>query len=211
MNIITIFSKKRKLDKLQREHPNAEIIDITSHGEGKAQLLSPFYPHGNIPIPFTKGITATCVEAVWQGLKVFASEGVNLATFQNDTMKNLKRTVRSLGAPLGHQKGLNSTELLDYITARKLIYLPTYKWVLENVKPVREYLKELRQKAEDHELIFLDYNTNIDYLDPKKPLSHAGLVKLYLEGRYPGFDATPKAPQKESERRHSKTEQGSLL
>ena len=39
----------------------------------KRQKLSPFYPHGGIPVPFSEGVTATCVEAVWQGLKVFES------------------------------------------------------------------------------------------------------------------------------------------
>ena len=31
----------------------------------------------------------------------------------------------------------------------------------------------------------LDYNTNTDIRDISKPLSHAGLVKLYIEGNYP--------------------------
>ena len=47
-------------------------------------------------------------------------------------MKGLKRTVRKFGKPLAHQKGVNGNELLDYITARKLIYLPVYKWILDH-------------------------------------------------------------------------------
>ena len=31
----------------------------------------------------------------------------------------------------------------------------------------------------------LDYETNCDVLNPKKPLSHAFLVKAYVEGFYP--------------------------
>lgn len=82
-------------------------------------------------MPFSEGVTATCVEAVWQGLKVFESADVDLKMFKNDSMKNIKRTVRKFGKPLGHRKGVNGRELLDYIEARKLIYIPTYKWVLE--------------------------------------------------------------------------------
>jgi hypothetical protein len=48
---------------------------------------------------------ATCVEAIWQGLKVFEKEGIDLAMFRNDTMKNIKRIVRRFGKPLGHQYG----------------------------------------------------------------------------------------------------------
>ena len=39
--------------------------------------MSPFYPHGDIPVPFSQGYTAACVEAVWQGLKVFEDEDVD--------------------------------------------------------------------------------------------------------------------------------------
>jgi len=96
-------------------------------------------------------------------------------------MKGLKRTVRKYGVPEGHRKGINGNELLDYITARKLIYLPTYKWVLEN--ELTAEVEELRKLAETKDVILLDYETNGDVDDPRKPLSHAQLVKMYLEGR----------------------------
>lgn len=81
--MIYIESKKRKLEKIKEEYPNAAILDITSNSETRyAKILSPFYPHGNIPIPFTDGLKATCVEAVWQGLKVFENAGVDFATFK---------------------------------------------------------------------------------------------------------------------------------
>lgn len=61
-------------------------------------------------------------------------------------MKNIKRTVRKFGKPLGHRKGVNGTELLGYIEARKLIYIPTYKWVLEHkVQSIIERLREASQ------------------------------------------------------------------
>ena len=88
--MIYIESKKRKLEKIKEEYPNAVILDITSNSEMRyAKILSPFYPHRNIPIPFTDGLKATCVEAVWQGLKVFENAGVDFATFKNDT-ENIK-------------------------------------------------------------------------------------------------------------------------
>ena len=182
--MIYIVNKRRKIERIEAEYPNAYILDLTSKSI-YAQKLSPFYPHGNIPIPFSKGATATCVEAVWQGLKVFENEGVSMETFKNATMHNLKRTVRKLGKPLGHQKGLYSNELLDYFEARKNIYLPTYKWMLENIPDVKAILKKITEKAKDCDIVFLDYNTNIDYKKLSTPLSHAGLVKLYIEGKYP--------------------------
>lgn len=36
--------------------------------------------------------------------------------------------------------------------------------------------------------MFLDYETNCDVRDLRPPLSHAGLVKLYLEGAYSEYN-----------------------
>ena len=184
--MIYIENKKKRIDKIQEQYPNADILDITSTSEKKyAQMLSPFYPHGHIPVPFSPGMTASCVEAVWQGLKVFRSADVDVELFKNDTMKGLKRTITRFGAPLGHRKGVNGTELLNYFDARMQIYLPTYKWVLDNVPAVHDIVMRIAERAKTNDIIFLDYNTNTDFRDISSPLSHAGLVKLYIEGDYP--------------------------
>lgn len=176
------------MNKIVADFPNADILDITSSSDYKyAQLLSPFYPHGNIPIPNTPGLKATCVEAVWQGLKVFRTADVDFDTFKNDTMHNLKRTVRKYGPPIGHRYGAFSNQILNYFEARMLIYLPTYKYVLDNVPEVHKIVEKIKARAEDHVVILLDYNTNTDFRDTTKPLSHAELVKLYIEGNYPEY------------------------
>lgn len=56
------------------------------------------YPKNSriIPIPFSECYTAMCVEAIWQGLKVFELVDVDVNMFGNDTMKNIKRTVIDL-------------------------------------------------------------------------------------------------------------------
>lgn len=184
--MIYIENKKRKLENIQKQYPNADILDITSTSEKRyAQLLSPFYPHGGIPVPFTQGMTAACVEGIWQGLKVFEHEDISIETLQNRTMKNLKRTVRKYGIPKGHRKGVYGKELLDYFTARMQIYLPSYKWVLENIPEVQNIIKKIKERAKTHDIILLDYNTNIDFRDISSPLSHAGLLKAYIDGTYP--------------------------
>lgn len=182
--MIIIESRRKKAETLQKLCPGAVIADVTSKSDN-AQLvkLSPFYPHGGIPVPNSHGVKATCVEAIWQGLKVFESCGVDVAMFGNDTMKNIKRTVRKYGKPLGHQYGLDSTELLDYITARKKIYIPAYQWVLEN--KVQDIVARLREATKTKIIVLLDYETNADVDNPKKPLSHAALIKAYVEGTYP--------------------------
>lgn len=184
--MIIIDSKRKKPSTILKKYPDAILADVTSGAKDGLRKLSPFYPHGGIPVPFSEGYTATCVEAIWQGLKVFEGCDVDTSLFQNDTMKGLKRTVRRFGKPLGHRKGVHGKELLSYIEARKQIYIPTYKWVLEN--KVADIIERLREASKTKTIVLLDYDTNADVENAKKPLSHASLIKAYAEGVYPYGD-----------------------
>ena len=113
--MIVIESKRKKSATILKNYPNAILADVTSGAKDGLVKLSPFFPHYGIPVPFSEGYTATCVEAIWQGLKVFEGCDVDVSLFENDTMKNIKRTVRRFGKPLGHRKGVNGTELLGYV------------------------------------------------------------------------------------------------
>jgi hypothetical protein len=181
--MIYIDSKKKKEKTLLAKYSNAKIVDVTSKATTSLIKLSPFYPHGDIPIPFSENRTAKSVEGIWQALKVFESNDIDEAKFTNDTMKDIKRTVRKYGKPLGHRKGVNGSDLLNYIDARIQIYLPSYLWVLEN--KVSEIVERLKEASQKEDIVLLDYETNCDILNPKKPLSHAFLVKAYVEGHYP--------------------------
>lgn len=177
---IIIKNRRCKKENILNEYPDAFIIDVTSKATDEFQRLSPFYPHGGIPVPFSPGVTSMSVEGVWQGLKVFDNgNGVDRGCFRNDTMKGLKRTCRTNGSIKGHRKGVNGTEYLEYIEARKQIYVPTYFWMLEN-KCV-EQIKKIRIISKTRTVVLLDYDTNDDIENPSKPLSHASLIKAYIE------------------------------
>ena len=66
-----------------------------------------------------------------------------------------------------------------------MIYLPSYKYVLENIPDVQHSIKRIAEAAKDKTVILLDYNVNPDNADSSKPLSHAELIKMFIEGRYP--------------------------
>lgn len=202
--MIIIQNKRKKPKNILKAYPDAIICDVTSQAKDVLVKLSPFYPHGGIPVPFSEGWTATCVEAIWQGLKVFASADVDTEMFKNDTMKNIKRTVRRFGKPLGHRKGVNGTELLGYIDARKQIYIPTFRWVLEN--KVADIIAKMKEAAKTKTIVLLDYDTNSDVDNPAKPLSHAYLIKAYIEGLPPYGDM-----QQEHNVDHSSYKQLSLF
>ena len=183
--MIIIESKRKKSENILKKYPNAIIADVTSKATDGLVKLSPFYPHGGIPVPFSQGYTATCVEAVWQGLKVFEDEDVDVKMFLNDTMKDIKRTVRKHGRVLGHRKGVHGTEILGYVEAKHQIYIPAYRWMLEH--RAMDIIERLRKASETKTIVLLDYNTCCNVDDETKPLSHAYLVKAYAEGLYP-FD-----------------------
>lgn len=193
--MIIIESKRKNPETILKHYPGAILADVTSGAKDDLVKLSPFYPHGGVPVPFSEGYTASCVEAIWQGLKVFEGADVDISLFLNDTMKGLKRTIRRFGKPLGHRKGVNGKELLGYIEARKLIYIPTYRWVLENkVAHIIERMKSASDGGKT--IVLLDYDTNADVENAKKPLSHASLIKAYVEGLYPYGEEKPAEPHK---------------
>ena len=205
--MIIIESKRKKIENILKKYPNAIIADVTSQAKDGLVRLSPFYPHGNIPVPFSEGYTSTCVEGIWQGLKVFENEDIDISMFLNDTMKGIKRTVRKYGRVLGHRKGVQGTEILGYVEAKHQIYIPAYRWMLEH--KAMDIIERLRKASETKTIVLLDYNTCCNVDDETKPLSHAYLVKAYAEGLYPFDDF--KLPKETEEKKENSPKQLSLF
>lgn len=178
---ILIKNRRCSPAKLKKDYPEHTILDLSSKGESPWVKFSPFYPHGGIPVPNYPEYSSQSVEGVWQGLKVFEQHGIDPGKFEVTNMKGLKRTVRRYGPCLGHAAGCDM--LLGYLEARRTIYLPTYRWVLEH--RLQEEVELLRKHARNSPLIFLDYETNAEVANLKSPLSHAALVARYLEGTWP--------------------------
>ena len=105
-------------------------------------------------------------------------------------MSGIKRFGKSRGAVLGHRFGIGSGVLLGYRDARHQIYLPAYKWVLES--RLTEHVERLRTTAVSQPLVLLDYETNGDVENLSSPMSHAALVKYFLEGKWPQPPAIPR-------------------
>jgi uncharacterized protein DUF6939 len=181
--MILIQNRRASQERIQQQHPGAVIFDVTSRGPQPWVCFSPFYPHGNIPVPFSPGQVSASVEGIWQGLKVFEKADVDESRFTVTSMKSLKRSVRTYGNVLGHRQGVSGERLLSYAEARRAIYLPTYHWVLTNC--LQSLLTKLEGLAKAETVILLDYETNCDLSDLAHPLSHAGLIKRYLEGQWP--------------------------
>jgi len=189
---ITVESRRKKLATLEKLWPGATIIDVTSKGIEPWVQFSPFYPHGGIPIPNTPSETAQSVEGLWQGLKVFEREGIDPRKWAITDMAGIKRGGKSRGIVRGHRFGVGNDTLMGYRDARFRIYLPAYKWVLEN-RLVPE-VEQLRRLAADNPLVLLDYETNPDVEDVSSPLSHAALVMYHLQGSWPAAKGAQTEP-----------------
>jgi hypothetical protein len=178
-----IENRRKKTESLKKLHPDSLLIDVTSKSQQPWIKFSPFYPHGNIPVPLSGNWLAASVEGIWQGLKVFASADIDTTKFLITNLKGLKRSVRKYGRCLGHRAGVNGSQLLSYREARLQIYLPAYLWVLDHCLQAES--AQLKAQGSQRLVILLDYETNGDVENLTKPLSHASLIIKYLNGQYP--------------------------
>jgi O-acetyl-ADP-ribose deacetylase (regulator of RNase III) len=185
---IIVESRRKKRTTLEKFWPGALVVDGTSRGEEPWVRFSPFFPHGGIPVPNSPGLFAQSVEGLWQGLKVFENEDIDPSRWEVTDMRGIKRAGRKRGKVLGHRFGVGSNVLLGYRDARYQIYLPAYRWVLEN--SLAEEVKRLRDQVADRPVVLLDYETNGDVEELSRPLSHATLVKVHLEGKWPSTGAS---------------------
>ncbi len=148
----------------------ARVVDVSSRAPIPYRYLSPFYPHGNIPIPGMKGKVADSVEGIWQGLKVIGGK-LDLSYFIG---RGKKRRVKGVQ---GHLYGDRS---LDYRSARKLIYIPSYRRMVYNAPLAREIALELLNEGLGVEVHLHDVDTNADVEDLRKPLAHASILATIL-------------------------------
>ena len=180
---IVIVNHRTSQAQIQQRYGDVHILDVTSKGGDPWIRFSPFYPHGDIPVPFSPGYVSASVEGIWQGLKVFESMDIDPSKFTITTMKGIKRSTRRYGNILGHRAGVTGDHLLSYVEARRTLYLPSYFWILAH--QLQYLVQELARMEQEKTLVLLDYETNDDIENTARPLSHAGLVKAYVENKWP--------------------------
>lgn len=167
------------------------VIDVTKNSAvATFAKFSPFFPHGSIPVPGFDDLVTTSVEGAWQGLKVFENDSADMKRLSRDGMKKqpLKRPAnKKRGKVIGHLGAPPTNDapcvLLDYVEARKRLYIPMYEHVLKtHLVAEVELLRGLVREGK--RVVLLDYDVNEDVEDVRKPLSHASLVKRWvlLEG-----------------------------
>lgn len=175
---VEIFSKRKK------NLPVGEkviVVDVTKNGTDPTFVkFSPFCPHGDIPVPGFADLTTTSVEGAWQGLKAFEREGPD-RSYLKKTLPKKRPATEAKGRVLGHRYGEgDDARLLGYVDARKMIYVPMYEHVIQT-RLANEVALLKGLVREGNRVVLLDYETNEDVENTTRPLSHASILKRWIE------------------------------
>ena len=181
--------------------PDIEVFNVTSRDKGVWQQLSPFLLG---PCQLYWGLTSKNVENAWQYSKVYKddrapthilegwgnSPEVHDATIIEDWFRWALQGFaqdRAVRYPVG--KGAKplfsywAGQRLDYLAARKLIYVPLYV-LAANRTPAYAKLYELHNAGQDFALWDFDGRLGTqafaEVLDDQRPLGHAFVLRAML-------------------------------
>ena len=165
-----IFTTKSLVsDLIMGSNYDHEIFhDVSSYGF--LNVFSPFYAFNQvIPVPGSPEKRSKSVEGVWQGSKIINNK-IDESQFFLDRAK--KRRVSNYSTT----KFMYGDEEIGVIEARKKIFVPAYKFVIDNLIPT-EYLENfIRTSIGGVYQRFYDVEDNYDINNPNSSYSHAALL-----------------------------------
>jgi len=176
----------------RRPVPGQIVLDTTSHNKELGKYFSPFHLG---PVELYDGYVSRTMENAWQYAKVYASllekdgsVGARYFEWANagwDSPDAVRHPIRKGAKPVF---SLWEGRQLDYVTARKEIYVPLYR---DAVKASGGYdlLREMTSSAE--ELVLVDFDgyphrkNKMSYADVlnngKRSMGHAFVLAMMLE------------------------------
>lgn len=145
--------------------------------------LCPFHVWSSaaVLVPGRPDLRSRSVEAVWQGLKLVDGQ---LALDQLGSTPHKRPPDEGRGAGYCYEDSafMLDERRLDLLTARYLIYLPTYLHMLDTLVDVDllacidDWLTSGRGVA------FYDWDSNMDIDDPRGSFSHSALLARWFNG-----------------------------
>lgn len=173
----------------------ATVINTTSSSKNWSRGLSPFFVG---PCKLYRDYTAKNAENAWQFSKVYGSELENDGSVGekyfswaqkgwNDSYAHRYPKGRGAIPLFSYWNG----ECLDYIAARKKIYIPLYSEAVQKTKAFKE-LKSIYEVDKSADLYLQDFdafnNRALDWSweqvinNPDKKMGHAFVLAMLLEG-----------------------------
>lgn len=162
---------------------HVDSADCAPHCMVRFATLNPFHfdRKWRIPVPGIKR-HACSIESVWQGLKVVAGE-IDTGMFDRPPRKRPPEDERGPGYNYAASEFRFDESTIDIITARLLIYLPTYLYVLDRLVPDTVVAEIATALADGQEVLCYDWDSNVDVLDPRSSFSHSAIVASWFGGR----------------------------
>jgi hypothetical protein len=160
-----------------------DTADAAPGGMRRFACLNPFHfrPGWRIPVPGT-GQLACSVESVWQGLKL-VNGATDLAMLRRPPTKRPPEQERTADFDYRASVFRFGSRTIDLVSARYLIYLPTYLYLLDRLVPdivLREITDALERGRDVH---FYDWDANFDIEDPGTSFSHSAVLAAWFGGR----------------------------
>lgn len=169
------------------------VIDTTSSGNGKA--FSPFYL-GPVVIRqqvlhpgFYKDFVSYNVENAWQYSKVYKEHidgEVNWIDWASAGYESKRANRYPMGKGAVPEYSLLAGKALDYIEARKQIYVPLYRQAVMHTDDFIQLVRVARESSRDIWLKDFDgYQTDDDFEtvlnNPDRKMGHAFVLKHLVE------------------------------
>jgi hypothetical protein len=173
------FAKRKKGRKIRKkENPQRIAYDAASMEEHK--FLNPFFfsEDFNIPVPGQVNKYSNTVEAIWQGLKIVDGETCfDMFGIQEPHKRPMTRARKEdPDFKYADSKFEYGGKELDLVTARKVIYVPTYRHLFEHYVP-DEFKEQVKKQVEEgKEVFFYDWDDNPDLDNTEKSFAHASLL-----------------------------------
>jgi hypothetical protein len=182
------FAVPRRFGLAKQMEPNSLCVDTYKDAIGpmvRYKHMNPFYysKENNIPVPGQLSMNASSVESIWQGLKIINGR-TDFEMFNREPYK------RPLDSERGQPQFRYSetifcygSNVLDIVTARWIIYLPSYLYILENIVPdsLLEYITDHINNG--YKIYFYDWDSNMDITDASSSFSHSAILASYFQGQ----------------------------
>ncbi|GEM_PF-4058919 len=169
-----------------------DTADAAPPEMARFQSMNPFHIEEawRIPVPGQQ-LRSRSVESIWQGLKVV--DGTT-----DSTMLGARASKRPPEAMRGPDFDYAATRFqygeneIDLVSARFLIYLPAYLYMLEHLVPV-VVTDEIGHAAEHGVVVFYDWDDNFDITDDRCSFSHSAILASWFGGRLHETMLAPRA------------------
>jgi hypothetical protein len=159
--------------RLRDQAPAGTVVyDVSSYADHPLCTLSPFWPHGGIPVPGMPGTTSDSVEGIWQGLKEIGGK-IAPRFFSGQGAKRG-------GKPRGHRYG---DKLLGIVEAREKVYRVAYEWMLDHRADPALVGGFIDRAFAGVSQCFHDVSNNGKIGDPDEGWAHAAVLVQYLNRR----------------------------